>query len=95
MADINNETHCALKRSASDNPIHRKIHLESSSILKTGTGNNTKPELEIISPPGTVPENVNEEKPPVVTVFRSARPFSSRLSGLSINRFLLQFHEFF
>ena len=101
MDTINNEeTNAAggLKRSASDNPIYRKIALEKStnniSAPKTGNGC-IKPELEMISPPGTVPENVNEEKPPVVTVFRSARPFSSRLSGLSINRFLFQlFHEF-
>ena len=102
MDTINNEeTHATggLKRSASDNPIYRKMALEKSpttNISTTKTGNGCiKPELEIISPPGTVPENVNEEKPPVVTVFRSARPFSSRLSGLSINRFLLQFHVFF
>ena len=101
MDTINNEETNAeggLKRSASDNPIYRKIALEKSAtnISTTKTGNGCiKPELEIISPPGTVPENVNEEKPPVVTVFRSARPFSSRLSGLSINRFLFQlFHEF-
>ena len=101
MDTINNEetnTAGGLKRSASDNPIFRRIALEKStndiSAPKTGNGC-IQPEHEIISPPGTVPENVNEDKPPIVTVFRSARPFSSRLSGLSINRFLLQFHEIF
>ena len=72
--DINRETD-----GQKNYPVHRKIILESTP--KAGA-----PELEIISPPGTVPEKVEEPEKPPVTTFRSARPFSSRLSGLSINR---------
>ena len=76
--DINRETD-GQKNYLKNNPVHRKIILESTP--KAGA-----PELEIISPPGTVPEKVEEPEKPPVTTFRSARPFSSRLSGLSINR---------
>ena len=77
--DINRETD-GQKKYLKNNPVHRKIILESTP--KAGA----PPELEIISPPGTVPEKVEEPEKPPVTTFRSARPFSSRLSGLSINR---------